>query len=125
VILLLDAHVLLWSLSAVEELDSRSVRAIQDPSNDVMVSTASIWELEIKRANGKLRFTADLIVDAARAGFDVIPIHAADAIAAARLPAHHRDPFDRMLVAQAARLDAVILTRDRAFAAYDIHVLTA
>ena len=124
-ILLLDSDVLLWSLSNVQELDSRTTRAIQDTMNDVLVSTASIWELEIKRANGKLRFAADLIVDATRAGFDVIPISAVDAIAAARLPAHHRDPFDRMLVAQAARLDAVIVSRDRSFGAYDVHVLSA
>ena len=124
-ILLLDSDVLLWSLSNVQELDSRTTRAIQDTMNDVLVSTASIWELEIKRANGKLRFAADLILDATRAGFDVIPISAVDAIAAARLPAHHRDPFDRMLVAQAARLDAVIVSRDRSFGAYDVHVLSA
>ena len=124
-ILLLDSDVLLWSLSNVQELDSRTTRAIQDTMNDVLVSTASIWELEIKRANGKLRFAADLIVDATRAGFDVIPISAVDAIAAATLPAHHRDPFDRMLVAQAARLDAVIVSRDRSFGAYDVHVLSA
>jgi len=125
VILLLDAHVLLWSLSDVEQLDSNAVRAIQDPMNDVLVSTASIWELEIKRANGKLRFDGDLILDATRAGFDVIPISAIDAVAAARLPAHNRDPFDRMLVAQADRLDAVIVSRDRSLAAYDAHILTA
>jgi PIN domain nuclease of toxin-antitoxin system len=125
VILLLDSHALLWSLSDLPDLDSRALRAIQDTTNDVLVSTASIWELEIKRANGRLRFTADLVVDATRAGFDVISISAADAIAAARLPALHRDPFDRMLVAQAARLDAVIVSRDRSFGAYDVHVLAA
>ena len=124
-ILLLDAHVLLWSLSDVEDLDSRAVRAIQDTMSDVVVSTASIWELEIKRAKGKLRFTADLIVDAERAGFDVIPIQAADAIAAARLPAHHRDPFDRMLVAQAARLEATIVSRDSVFDRYGVDRLDA
>ena len=124
-ILLLDAHVLLWALSATEQIDSRARHAIEATSNDVLVSAASIWELEIKRAAGKLRFATDLIDDAARAGFDVIAISATDASAAARLPMHHRDPFDRMLVAQAARLDAVVVTRDAAFSAYDIHVLTA
>jgi PIN domain nuclease of toxin-antitoxin system len=125
VILLLDAHALLWSLSDVQELDPEAMTAIQDTMNDVLVSTASIWELEIKRANGKVRFAADLIVDATRAGFEVIPISAVDAIAAAGLPAHHRDPFDRMLVAQASRLDALIVSRDRAFAAYEVGVLPA
>lgn len=124
-ILLLDAHVLLWALSDAEQIDSRARLSIEATSNDVLVSAASIWELEIKRANGKLRFETDLIGDAARAGFDVIAISATDAATAARLPMHHRDPFDRILVAQAARLDAAIVTRDAAFSAYDVHVLTA
>jgi PIN domain nuclease of toxin-antitoxin system len=125
VILILDAHALLWSLSDVQELDPRATGAIQDTMNEVLVSAASIWELELKRANGKIRFDADLIVDAGRAGFDVMQISAADATAAARLPAHHRDPFDRMLVAQAQRLAATIVSRDRAFDAYDVERLPA
>jgi len=125
VILILDAHALLWSLSNVQELDPKAKGAIQDTMNEVLVSAASIWELEIKRANGKLRFDVDLIVDAGRAGFDVIPISAADATAAARLPAHHRDPFDRMLVGQAQRLSATIVSRDRAFDSYDVERLPA
>jgi PIN domain nuclease of toxin-antitoxin system len=125
VILLLDAHALLWSLSDVQELDPGASEAIQDPMNEVLVSAASIWELEIKRANAKLQYDADLVVDAGRAGFDVLPISAADAIAAARLPAHHRDPFDRMLVAQARRLGATVVSRDRAFDAYNVERLPA
>lgn len=119
-ILILDAHALLWSLSDVQELDPRATGAIRDTMNDILVSAASIWELEIKRANGKIRFDADLIVDAGRAGFDVIPISAAEATAAARLPTHHRDPFDRMLVAQAQRVGATIVSRDRAFDPYGV-----
>jgi PIN domain nuclease of toxin-antitoxin system len=125
VILLLDAHALLWTLDDVAELDPGATAAIEDTHNDVVVSTASIWELEIKRASGRLRFDADLVVEAERAGFSVITIGAADATSAARLPAHHRDPFDRMLVAQARRLGATIVSRDRAFDAYGIDRLAA
>ena len=100
-------------------------KAIGEPANDVLVSAASVWEIEIKRALGKLE-APDGVVDAIEAaGFDAIPITAADAELARRLPAHHRDPFDRMLVAQARRLDAVIVSRGGSFAAYDIEVLPA
>jgi len=125
VILLLDAHALLWSLSEVDSLDQGARSAIEDTLNEVLVSAASIWELEMKRANGKLRFEADLIVDSERAGFDVLAILAADAAVAARLPTHHRDPFDRMLIAQAQRLSATIVSRDHVFDAYGVERLPA
>jgi PIN domain nuclease of toxin-antitoxin system len=125
VILLLDAHALLWSLSEVDSLDQGARSAIEDTLNEVLISAASIWELEIKRANGKLRFEADLIVDSARAGFDVLPISASDATLAARLPMHHRDPFDRMLIAQAQRLSATIVSRDHVFDQYGAERLPA
>jgi PIN domain nuclease of toxin-antitoxin system len=125
VIVLLDAHALLWWLGDDPELSRSAARVIADPANDVLVSAASIWEIEIKRALGKL-VAPDGINDATHAaGFDVLPITGADAEHAGRLPRHHRDPVDRMLVAQAARIDAVIVSRDAAFASYGVDVLTA
>jgi PIN domain nuclease of toxin-antitoxin system len=125
VILLLDAHAVLWSLGNPEELAPGARSAIEDPANDVVASAASIWELEIKRASGRLRFAFELAEGLEDLGISVVPITAADASLAARLPAHHRDPFDRMLVAQAGRLGAVVVTRDAAFDRYDVDVLTA
>jgi PIN domain nuclease of toxin-antitoxin system len=125
VIFLLDAHALVWWAEDRATLSDAARRAIADPTNDVVVSAASVWELSIKQELGKIRLDVDLEAEIERAGFSALPITAADAVAAGALPRHHRDPFDRMLVAQAARLDAVIVTRDRAFGAYDVHVLTA
>jgi PIN domain nuclease of toxin-antitoxin system len=124
-ILILDAHALLWWLRDEPLFDRAAKASIADPANDVIVSAATIWELEIKRALGKLHAPADLIELLEAEEFDCIPILGDDAIRAARLPMHHRDPFDRMILAQALRLDAVVVSRDRAFDAYDVPVLRA
>jgi len=124
VILLVDAHALIWWLAEDPELSGPARRAIADEANDPVVSAATIWEIEIKRQRGKLR-TPDGILAALEPRIRVIAIDGADAVAAAALPPHHRDPFDRMLIAQALRLDAVIVSRDRAFTAYDVHQLVA
>jgi PIN domain nuclease of toxin-antitoxin system len=125
VILLLDAHALLWWLADDPTLDRPAFGAIQDPLNDVLVSAATIWEIAIKRALGKLEAPDGIVEAADRAGIDIVPITGADAETAGALPAHHRDPFDRMLVAQAARIGAVLVSRDRAFDAYGVAVLPA
>ena len=124
-ILLLDAHAVLWWLADDPTLSRSARAAIRDPMNDVLVSAGSIWEIEIKRALGKLVAPPGLLSAIEAADFDTLPISAADAERAGRLPAHHRDPFDRMLVAQASRLDAFIVSRDDQFAPYEVNVLVA
>ena len=124
-ILLLDAHVVLWAVSDPARLAATARGAIESPQNDVVVSASSIWELEIKRALGKLRIEVELLEELEGVGFDVLAVTAADATTAARLPLNHRDPFDRMLIAQAQRLGAIVVTRDRAFSAYEVEVLPA
>ena len=124
-ILMLDAHALLWWLDDESTLDRAARASIASPANDVVVSAATVWELEIKRAMGKLDAPADLLEALEAEEFDCLPILGDDAIAAARLPMHHRDPFDRMVVAQALRLDAVVVSRDRALDAYGVAVLRA
>jgi PIN domain nuclease of toxin-antitoxin system len=89
------------------------------------VSAATIWELELKRAMGKLEAPDDLLELLDTEDFVCIPIVGGDAVRAAHLPMHHRDPFDRMILAQALRLDAIVVSRDRAFDAYDVPVLRA
>jgi PIN domain nuclease of toxin-antitoxin system len=125
VILLLDTHALLWWLDDQPKLSQIARSAITDPLNDVLVSAATVWELGIKRALGKLQMTPDVAGAIDRAGFSGLPINLDDATAAAELPRHHDDPFDRMLIAQANRLEAVIVSRDRAFSAYGVHQLLA
>lgn len=124
-ILLLDAHALLWWLADDATLDAQARAAIADPTNDVLVSAATVWEIAIKRAIGKLDAPPGLTEVIDRTGFDVLPITGADGENAGALPLHHRDPFDRMLIAQANRLDALIVSRDASFAEYGVPVLRA
>lgn len=124
-ILLLDAHALLWWLADDPALGEPARGAIRNPANDVLVSAASVWEIEIKRAIGKLSAPDGVVAAIESAGFGAIAITPSDAERAGRLPPHHRDPFDRMLVAQATRLDAFIVTRDASFGAYDVEVIPA
>jgi PIN domain nuclease of toxin-antitoxin system len=125
VILLLDAHAIVWWFNDLSRLSASARSAIVDPDNDVLVSAASIWELAIKRANGKIGLAGDMAASIEQAGFTGVPITLADGEAAAALPSHHQDPFDRMLIAQAIRLDAFVVTRDPMFARYDVEVLAA
>lgn len=124
-ILLLDAHALLWWLADDAQLDDAATRSIADPANDVLVSAATVWEIEVKRAAGRLRAPTDLLDAIRQSGMDTLPVTALDAVSAAGLPMHHGDPFDRMLVAQGQRLDALIVSRDRALAAYEVEILPA
>ncbi len=116
--LLLDAHALLWWLADDPALGSAARDLIADPANEVLVSAATVWEISIKQALGKLEAPDDLVDTLATEGFIEAPILASDGERAGRLDPHHRDPFDRTLVAQAVRLDAAIVTRDPTFAAY-------
>lgn len=124
-ILLLDAHALLWWLNGESTLSAVARAAIAEPANDTLVSAATVWELAIKQGLGKLRIDADLLAEIDRAGLTGLPVTMEDGNLAGGLPPHHKDPFDRMLVAQALRLDALIVTRDRAFSAYDINLIAA
>lgn len=124
-ILVLDAHAFLWWARNDATLAPEARAAISDPANDIIVSAATVWELEIKRAQGRLTAPLDLMQVIDLEGFSCLPVTGGDAMAAALLPPHHRDPFDRMLIAQAARLDAVLVSRDAAFAAYGVEVLAA
>ncbi|MDQ6782752.1 MAG: type II toxin-antitoxin system VapC family toxin [Actinomycetota bacterium] len=120
--LLLDTHALLWWLTGVE-LSEEAVAAIADPNTLVVVSAASIWEAGIKAALGKLRTPEPLSEAVADEGFEALSITHAHAEVAAGLPPHHRDPFDRMLVAQALVGSLAVVTRDLAFAPYGVSIL--
>jgi PIN domain nuclease of toxin-antitoxin system len=122
--LLLDTHALLWSLSAPNRLGPAAASAIRDPANRVMFSPASTWEIAIKAALGKVR--ADLAAIAAAAldaDFEELPITVTHTLRLRSLPAHHRDPFDRMLIAQGLEEGLTVVTRDRAFGAYGVSTL--
>lgn len=122
--LLLDTHVLLWWLADDPRLTPAMREAIADPSTAVVVSAASAWEAAIKAAIGKLRVPDGLREELERQGFDELPVTVEDGLAAGALPRHHSDPFDRMLIAQAARRRFVLVTGDRRFADYDVLTLS-
>jgi PIN domain nuclease of toxin-antitoxin system len=122
-ILLLDANALFWALDKPSRLAASVQASISDPLNPVLVSAATVWELEMKAAKGKLRLPADLLDSIEAMSAEVVPVLGADARAAARLPMHHQDPFDRMLDAQAQRLGAVVVSADQALDAYGINRL--
>jgi PIN domain nuclease of toxin-antitoxin system len=123
--LLLDAHALLWWLADDPSLDRNARDLIADPTNEVIVSAVTVWEIAIKRAIGKLSAPDGLAAVLERSGFIEAPVTAADAERAGGLEAIHRDPFDRMLVAQAVRLRAVVVTRDPVFVRYGTETVPA
>lgn len=121
--LLLDTHILLWWLADDPALPAPAGEAIADPDADVVVSAATAWEIAIKKASGRLEAPDDL-VDALEANeFDTLTITTDHALAAGALPAHHADPFDRMLIAQALAEGMTVVTVDSRFADYDVDVL--
>lgn len=120
--LLPDTHAALWLLGGDERLSRRAERLLKDASNEVLLSAAVVWEVAVKRSLGKLDAPegfADLLLDAGAAPLGVSLEHAE---AVAELPWHHRDPFDRMLVAQAELEQAVLVTGDARLSAYDVRV---
>jgi PIN domain nuclease of toxin-antitoxin system len=123
--LLLDAHALLWWLADDPSLDRDARALIADPTNEVIVSAVTVWEIAIKRAIGKLSAPNGLAAVIEQSGFIEAPVTAADAERAGGLEAIHRDPFDRMLVAQAVRLRAVVVTRDPVFGRYGTETVPA
>lgn len=125
--LLLDTHALLWTINRERQLPAALVDLIEDAQNDVYVSTASIWEATIKIGLGKLRVpgqTIDYLIGHIEAhNLTVLAVTLAHMRALQRLPQIHRDPFDRMLVAQAQANSLTLLTIDADIALYDVSTL--
>ncbi|MHB2021019.1 MAG: type II toxin-antitoxin system VapC family toxin [Candidatus Xenobia bacterium] len=116
--LLLDTQVLLWFLADSRRLARPAKKQIVD-ADEVWVSAASIWEISIKAAIGKLKVNpADVAAEIAPNGFAELPVLARHAIEVAHLPWHHRDPFDRLLIAQAAAEPLLLMTSDRILSKY-------
>jgi PIN domain nuclease of toxin-antitoxin system len=122
--LLLDTHTFLWLAADSPELSERARAAFLDPGNELRLSLASVWEIAIKASLGKLvlRTTVDSLVREAvqQRGIALLPIELAHVLRVRDLPFHHRDPFDRLLVAQAESERLTILGRDEAFDRYGV-----
>jgi PIN domain nuclease of toxin-antitoxin system len=120
---LLDTHVLLWLDSDLSRIP-RSVIATLDAADRIHYSAASAWELAIKQNLGKIRLAHPVSAFAEQCGFLELPITTQYAEAAAQLPLHHRDPFDRMLVTQAIAEGLILVTADQRLSQYDVKTLT-
>ena len=123
--LLLDTRVALWAFASPKLLKPEIRAAIADPRNTVVVSAISVWEVEVKRALGKLDAPEGFAALCIERGFDALDITFRHAAVAGALPPHHSDPFDRMLIAQAIAEDLELVTKDRAMSAYDVRVVAA
>lgn len=121
---LLDTHAFLWWIGDDPALSRRARAALADPGNTFLLSMASAWEMAIKISLGKLELDANLerfLPEQMSAnGFSMLPIDLRHVSRAARLPFHHRDPFDRLIVAQALVEEVPVVTADPAFTAYGV-----
>jgi PIN domain nuclease of toxin-antitoxin system len=121
--LLLDTHVFIWWNGNAETITQPLKQAIADPGNEIFVSAASVWEIGIKRAIGKLRFAHRIVPAIFAHRFQLLAITGEHAEHAAELPPHHADPFDRLLVAQAGLERMIFGTQDVKLRAYGVPTL--
>ncbi len=120
-VLLIDTHIALWALGDPERLTEAERALMIDPGVDRCLSPMSVWEAAIKRQAGRLRAPRNLSAVLA-AEFRMLDVSASLLEAAAELPRHHADPFDRVLIAHALQDDLTVLSRDEAFAAYGVRL---
>ena len=122
--LLLDTHIYLWARQSPDRLGALQRDAIADPANDVFVSAIVVAELSIKASLGKINGVEPFLADPTAGGsYDELPFATTHAAMLRELPFHHRDPFDRMLIAQAIGEQATLVTADQAIRQYAVRVL--
>ena len=127
--ILLDTHCWLWMAASLQRFSDSARALVETRDNDLYLSAASAWEIAIKHSLGKLRLPEPPVryvpSRLGATGTTALPIEHSHALHVATLPPHHRDPFDRLLVAQAQLEDLPILTADPVFARYDVTIITA
>ncbi len=125
--LLLDTHTFIWMDAAPEKLPRQVAELLQSPEHDLLLSVVSVWEIQIKTQLGKLDMHNDLAKlvqdQQKRNRLIVLPVTLVHVFSLGKLPLHHKDPFDRLLIAQAISENAALLSRDETFAAYPIKLL--
>lgn len=120
--LLLDTHSLLWLLDESPLLPSKVIKCLQD-AVEIHISTASLWEIAIKANTGKLKIEDNFFQTIHHGEHTLLPVSVEHIATFRHLPLHHRDPFDRMLIAQAQHEKLTLVSRDRHFSAYDVQLL--
>ncbi|MEJ7785334.1 MAG: type II toxin-antitoxin system VapC family toxin [Solirubrobacteraceae bacterium] len=121
--LLLDAHAVLWWVNGDERLSATALEHLIDDENDVLLSAVVAWEIAVKRALGKIKGNDAMWEYLAEVDVRELPVTVEHARAVEHLPLHHRDPFDRLLVAQAVSERAVLVSRDSELRLYDVPVI--
>jgi PIN domain nuclease of toxin-antitoxin system len=125
--ILLDTHAFIWWDSDISQLSPTALQLCQDPANTLLLSAASVWEMQIKQQLGKLKLKLPLreIVQTQQEsnGIAVLPVQLAHVLLLEQLPLHHRDPFDRLLIAQANAEQAALLSCDSVFGKYQVHII--
>lgn len=122
---LLDTHVLLWWLVDPKKIRDASRIIIQDKTNEIFISSASFWELAIKKSLGRITLPHNLIEAVALEGFKALPIMPEEGLGIVDLPTHHADPFDRLLIIQAKLNDLILITNDAKIMEYPVVTLKA
>lgn len=125
--LLLDTHVFIWWADQQESLSATTLSALKDEANELVLSVASVWEMQIKVQLGKLKLSLPLreLVQSQVVNNDVkiLPLELAHVLVLDTLPLHHKDPFDRMLIAQSIQEDVTLVSTDPEFPAYSVKLL--
>ena len=122
---LLDSHVLLWSLEQPHRIRASARSIMAQPGASFVVSVATVWELAIKQGLGQLRASANLPDLIRKIGHEILPVSIEHAWQVRMLPAHHHDPFDRLLVAQSQVENIPLITHDRQLERYDVRIIRA
>ncbi len=125
--LLLDSHAFIWSYDEQHKLSQKSRRELSNPANNLFLSVVSIWEIQIKIQNNKLKFQdtfADVIAEQQQInGLQILPMQLSHALYLENLPLHHKDPFDRLLISQAVVENMTLVSADTNFAKYQVNLL--
>ncbi|MGL4880369.1 MAG: type II toxin-antitoxin system VapC family toxin [Waterburya sp.] len=122
---LLDTHSLLWTVFEPDKLSTEAQEIIVDQQNIICVSLISLWEISIKQNIGRLDIPKEFFEVVTTGGFEMLPLSIAQIEQYQKLPLHHRDPFDRMLIVQAKEQKLILITRDSEISKYDIKLLKA
>ncbi len=122
---LLDTHIFIWAMEKSMRLPEEIKSIIVDPQNKILISVASIWEIVIKKTTKQAKFNFDLETSIQQAGLEVLPIQVSHVLNLGDLPNYHKDPFDRILVAQAKVENLTIITTDKKIWRYDISLVKA
>ena len=120
---LIDTHIFVWFVTEPEKLGDEMHDSLRDFTNEVFVSAATFWEIAMNRNRGRMKFPGDVAQEMRAAQFVELPVTGAHYEAAVALPDIHKDPFDRLLIAQALCEGLVLVTHDRALGAYNVPIL--